>query len=261
MHGSTRRQPHEVSLFSHSFCWQGRLRLKHSSNLPIGDRSRAPRSHYLFALGPTCRPLPQRVLRFRRHVLIWPDYSASLHTQEAALPRLFALMLRPSRRDQLALEPLLPLIDREITADPEQRDPSRRAARREGVVQATSYFRNLRNEDEERKDRELRAKLDGVSKLLTCRQVTNIPRSGVATSSRIPPHGGKRPTVRLAAGAEANTRRSHSGHSEERHRAIPHRTPLTHITSMSFERCLLRFSANVSGQILPPSIQQVLNLG
>lgn len=142
-------------------------------------------------------------------------------------------MLRPSRRDQLALEPLLPLIDREITADPEQRDPSRRAARREGVVQATSYFRNLRVEEEARKDREIRSKLDGMTKLLARRQVTNIPRPGVATSSCIPPHGGKQPTVRLAARVGANTRQSHFGHSEERHGALPHRTPLTHITSMS----------------------------
>jgi hypothetical protein len=73
-------------------------------------------------------------------------------------------MLRPSRRDQLALETLLPLIDREITADPEQRNPARRAARRHEVSRATLSFKNLRVEQEERKDRELRAKLDGVSK-------------------------------------------------------------------------------------------------
>lgn len=169
-------------------------------------------------------------------------------------------MLRPSRRDQLALEPLLPLIDREVTADPELRDPSRRAARREGVVQATSYYRNLRVEEEERKDRELRVKLDGVSTSLTRREVANVPRSGVETSSRIPPHGGKQRAVRLAVRAEAHTRQSHSGHLEERNRAFPQRAPLTHIMSMSFEQCLLRFQANVSGQILPLSIQQALDL-
>ena len=73
-------------------------------------------------------------------------------------------MIRPSRGDQLALEPLLPFIDREITADPEQRDPARRAARRREVAHASLYFKNLRVEEEERRDRELRAKLDGVSK-------------------------------------------------------------------------------------------------
>lgn len=75
-------------------------------------------------------------------------------------------MLRPSRRDQLALEPLLPLIDREITADPEQRDPARRAARKREVAQATLIYRNLRVEEEKRKDRELRARLDGLSRNL-----------------------------------------------------------------------------------------------
>ena len=82
-------------------------------------------------------------------------------------------MLHPSRRDQLALEPLLPFIDREITADPEQRNPARRAARRQEVAQATLYFKNLRAEEEERKDRELRARLDGVSISLTLTHCTN----------------------------------------------------------------------------------------
>jgi hypothetical protein len=53
-------------------------------------------------------------------------------------------MLRPFQRGQLGLEPLLTLIDWEITADPEQRDPARRAARRQEVARATMIFRDLR---------------------------------------------------------------------------------------------------------------------
>jgi len=75
-------------------------------------------------------------------------------------------MLRASRRDQLALESLLPLLDREITADPEQRDPARRAARREDVAHATSVLKTLRVEEEKRKDRELVAKLNGMSRIM-----------------------------------------------------------------------------------------------
>lgn len=75
-------------------------------------------------------------------------------------------MLRPSLRDQLALESLLPLMDREITADPEQRDPARRTARRQDVAHAMLVFKNIRVEKQEREERELRAKLNGVSETI-----------------------------------------------------------------------------------------------
>ena len=169
-------------------------------------------------------------------------------------------MLRPSRRDQLALESLLPLVDREITADPEQRDPARRAARRHEVSRATLCFGNLRVKEEERKDCELRAKLNGVSEQLTCRVVTDVLRSGVAVSPLISSHPVKQPTAPLAVRIEANTRPLHSDHANERHGVPTHGSPLTTIASMSFDHCLPRFLANVPGQILPQSIQQVLDL-
>lgn len=169
-------------------------------------------------------------------------------------------MLCPSRRDQLALESLLPLIDREITVDPEQQDPARRAARRHEVSRATLSFRNLRVEEEETKARELRARLNGVSEQLTCRDVTDDSRSGVAMSPLISSHPVKQPTARLAVRVEANARPLHSDHADERHGLPTHRPLLTTIASMSFEYCLPRFLANVPGQILPPLIQQVLDL-
>ena len=108
---------------------------------------------------------PLRVLRFYRPVSEESSLSAthvgSLHSSRPAL------MLPPSRRDQLTFEPLLPFINREITAYPEQRDPARRTARRQDVAQATMYFKGLRAAEEDKKDRELRAKLD-ESLLRTC---------------------------------------------------------------------------------------------
>lgn len=141
-------------------------------------------------------------------------------------------MLRPSRRDQLALESLLPFIDREITADPEQRDPARRAARRQEVSQATLVFKNLRAVEEERRDRELRAKLNGGSRSLTRRQVTDIPELGVPLSRHVPSRRVEQHAARPAVRAEAKTRAPHSDHSEQRHRVLTHRTPLMRITSM-----------------------------
>lgn len=65
-----------------------------------------------------------------------------------------------SRRDRQALEQLLPLLDREITVDPEQQNPARRAARRQDVACARVLFNEERRAQEARKDSELRARLD-----------------------------------------------------------------------------------------------------
>jgi hypothetical protein len=143
-------------------------------------------------------------------------------------------MLHQSRRDQLALEPLLPFIDREITANPERRDPARRAARRQDVPQATLYFKNLRAEEEEKKDRELRARLNGLSKSLSLTHSTNMYGPGVATPTHVPSHRIKQPAARPAVKADASTRRVHSDCSDERRRQLTHRTPLTPITSVYY---------------------------
>lgn len=150
-------------------------------------------------------------------------------------------MLRPSRRDQLALEPLLLLIDREITADPEQRDPARRAARRHEVAQATLNFKSLRVAEEVKKDRELRTKLNGMSTPLTRRQVTDVSVSAVAMSPLIPFHRAKQPTARLVGRAETSTKPLYSDDPEQRYRVLTDRTPLTRIASTSFQHCLSRF--------------------
>ena len=143
-------------------------------------------------------------------------------------------MLHQSRRDQLTLEPLLPFIDREITADPERRDPARRTARRQDVAQATLYFKNLRAEKEEKKDRDLRARLNGVSKSMSLRHSTNIHEPGVASRTHIPSHRIKQPAARPAIKADASTRRVHSDRSDERRKELTHRTPLTPITSVYY---------------------------
>lgn len=169
-------------------------------------------------------------------------------------------MLRPSRRDQLALESLLPFIDREITADPEQRDPARRAARRQEVSQATLAFKNLRAEEEERKDRELRAKLNGGPRSLTCGQVTDVSELGVPLSPHIPSRRVEQHTTRPAVRAEAKLRPPHPDHSEQSHRVLTHRTALMHIASMYLGQCIPCYLANVLGQILAQSTQQAPDL-
>lgn len=93
-------------------------------------------------------------------------------------------MLHVSRRDRLALEPLLDHIAREITADPDQRDPARLAARRHDVAQAKKCFKRLRDVEAEKADSELRMKLNSKHAQRDCRQYTDL--SG--TRTEVPPH-------------------------------------------------------------------------
>lgn len=70
-------------------------------------------------------------------------------------------MIPFSRRDEIAVQQMISLFHREITVDPEQHNPARRAARRQDIAHARMYFNQRRAADEQRKDDELRAKLDG----------------------------------------------------------------------------------------------------
>jgi hypothetical protein len=72
-------------------------------------------------------------------------------------------MFRPSSRDLSLVGSLLPLLTREITADPEQHDRGRREARIRGLKQMGGYVREQRLEAERREDAELRARLKGAS--------------------------------------------------------------------------------------------------
>jgi hypothetical protein len=135
-------------------------------------------------------------------------------------------MLQPSRRDWLALEPLLPCINREITANSGQRDPARRAARRQAVAQAPSYFRNLHAEEEEQKERELRAKLNGAPTSLRHPRRTDHSGSRVDTKPWVSSHSAERFTDRHVLKPKAGTRRGHSDRAEERYEGTTHRTLL-----------------------------------
>lgn len=74
-------------------------------------------------------------------------------------------MVMASRRNEAVVEALLPLFAREITADPEHRDPRRRRARIEDFEQIRLGLRALRRQQraaaERKKDDELRLKLNG----------------------------------------------------------------------------------------------------
>jgi hypothetical protein len=135
-------------------------------------------------------------------------------------------MLQPSRRDRLALEPLLPYINHEITADPEQRETARRAARRQAVAQASSYFRNLRAEEEKQKERELRAKLNGAPTSLHHPRHTDRSGSRVDTKPWVPSHSAEKSTDRHVLRPKASTRPRHSDRAEERYEGTTHRTLL-----------------------------------
>jgi hypothetical protein len=82
----------------------------------------------------------------------------------------------------------------------------------------------------------------------------------VAKSPHISSYRARQPATMLTGRAEANTRPMHSGHLEERHRALTYRTPLTCITSMSSGMRRPRSLANVLDQVLPPSTQQARDL-
>ena len=136
-------------------------------------------------------------------------------------------MLQPSRRDRIALEPLLPYINREITADPEQRDPARRAARRQAVAQASSYFKKLRAEEEEKKEQELRASLAGKAITLARPRHTDCSGSRIDTAPRNLSRGAAKRTDRHVPGLKASIRPKYSGHTEEKHGVFTHKSPLS----------------------------------
>ena len=81
-----------------------------------------------------------------------------------------------SRRDRNAVEQLLPLLLREVTADPEQQDLARRAARRADVVQAKELFKTQRAAEERKKDELLRARLEGERTMVSLLLLTNLGR-------------------------------------------------------------------------------------
>lgn len=74
-------------------------------------------------------------------------------------------MFRISRRDEIAVESLLPLFAREITADPERHNPARREARIKEIKRYQRGFRALRQRQraaaDKKQDEELRTKLNG----------------------------------------------------------------------------------------------------
>ena len=121
------------------------------------------------------------------------------------------------------------------------------------------YFKNLRADEEARKDSEPREKLKGMSRPLNRTQYTDTLGPGSGTTPYDPSDRVKPSTARLAARTEASTRSLHSDRLEERHRAPPHRTPLTHIASMSFGERISKFQADPPDEILPPSIQRTLD--
>lgn len=89
-----------------------------------------------------------------------------------------------SRRDQNVLEQLLPFIDREITVDPEQQDPARRAARRQDVAHAKILLSEERRAEEAKKDNELRAKLDSESDVFSSWSTTDLKGARIGNSLR-----------------------------------------------------------------------------
>jgi hypothetical protein len=94
-----------------------------------------------------------------------------------------------SRRDKQVLEQLLPLLDREITADPEQHDPRRRAIRKQDVAHARLLLKEERRAEEVRKDNELRAKLDSESQISSFMHMTDHTDSrAVKVSPRVTSH-------------------------------------------------------------------------
>jgi hypothetical protein len=109
--------------------------------------------------------LALRALRFSRDEITHTSISSPKHTCRGTLLSAES-MLPISRRDRQAVEQLLPLLHREITADPEQHNPLRREARRRDIANAKILFNEERRAQEARKDSELRAKLDGKSQLL-----------------------------------------------------------------------------------------------
>lgn len=72
-------------------------------------------------------------------------------------------MFHSTSRDVALVDGLLPLFNREITADPEQRNRARREARIGELGGIGRYIKERRLEAEKRKDDELRAKLNGES--------------------------------------------------------------------------------------------------
>jgi hypothetical protein len=94
-----------------------------------------------------------------------------------------------SRRDKQALEQLLPLLDQEITADPEQHDPRRRAIRRQDVAHVKLLLKEERVAEEAKKDSELRAKLDSESQMSSFKHMTDHTDSRlVKVSPRLTSH-------------------------------------------------------------------------
>jgi hypothetical protein len=89
-----------------------------------------------------------------------------------------------SRRDKQVLEQLLPLLDREITADPGQYDPRRRATRRQDVAHAKLLLSEERRAEEVKKDSELRAKIDSESQISSFKHMTDRTDSRVVN---VPP--------------------------------------------------------------------------
>lgn len=82
-------------------------------------------------------------------------------------------MFSVSRRDKATLEQLYPLLKREVTADPEQHNPARRAAIRAAIAQAEESCRQRHAADLKKKDDELRAKLDGEFSMTFAVQTSN----------------------------------------------------------------------------------------
>lgn len=116
------------------------------------------------------------------------------------------------------------------------------------MAHASLFFKNLRVEEEERRDRELRAKLLGGSKVLTRERSTDIARAGLERPpSQAPFYHVKQPAAQLAVGAEASTKTGHSNHSDETRAASTQKTLLAHIMSISFGPHTLRPMANAPG--------------
>lgn len=80
----------------------------------------------------------------------------------------------PSRRDELAVEGLIDLLDREATVDPEKHDPERRAEIKKDIAQARERFKQQHAAKERNKDDALRAKLDGESRMVDSVQTTDL---------------------------------------------------------------------------------------
>lgn len=80
----------------------------------------------------------------------------------------------PSRRDEIAVEGLIDLFDREVTVDPEKHDPERRKAIKKVIARAREYYKQQSAAKERKKDDALRAKLDGEFRLVVPVQTTDL---------------------------------------------------------------------------------------